>query len=178
MWGTKMRLNLTLAAAAAALVAATPAVAQQATTTQPAEARGIVLQSLTLSKISDLDFGTVAGSNTIGGNVVVDADTGARTGNQITLMPGTVSRARFDGFGVPGNTVVLALTPPAGGVLTNGGGVTLHINSMSLDNGNLLTRTIGATGQFTVYVGGDFQIAAAQANGLYTGNFNLTAVYQ
>jgi hypothetical protein len=171
-----MRFNFTLAAVAA-ILAATPAVAQQATTTEPAEARGVVLQSLTLSKISDLDFGTVAGSNTIPGNVVVDPDSGARTSTGVTLMPGAFSRARFDGFGVPGNSVVLTLTPPAGNVLTNAGGVPLTINSMTLDSGGT-NRTIGGTGQFTVYVGGDFQIAAAQANGLYTATFNLTAVYQ
>ena len=40
------------------------------------------------------------------------------------------------------------------------------------------SRTIGGTGSFTVYVGGDFQIAANQANGLYAANFDLTADYQ
>jgi hypothetical protein len=178
MWGTKMRFNITLAAVAATLVAATPAVAQQATTTEPAEARGIVLQSLTLSKIDDLDFGTVAGSNTVAGTVNINPNNNAQTATGgVTLMPGAFSRARFDGFGVPGNIVVLTLTPPAGNVLTNGSGVNLTINSMTLDSAGS-TRTIGGTGQFTAYVGGNFQIAAAQANGLYTGNFNLTAVYQ
>jgi hypothetical protein len=73
-----MRFNFTLAAVAATL-AATPAVAQQATTTEPAEARGLVLQSLTLTKSTDLDFGTVAGSNTVPGTVDIDSDNGART---------------------------------------------------------------------------------------------------
>jgi hypothetical protein len=62
-------------------------------------------------------------------------------------------------------------------VSTNAGGVPLTINSMTLDVGGT-NRTVGGTGQFTVYVGGNFQIAAAQASGLYTANFNLTADYQ
>src|SRR3954454_23333864 len=108
-----MRFNPIRAALAATLAVASPAFAQQATTSATAEARGLVLQSLTLSKVSDLDFGTVAGSATVAGNVVVDADTGTRTsGGGVTLMPSTVSRARFDGLGVPGNTVQLTLTPP------------------------------------------------------------------
>ena len=172
-----MRFNFTLAAVAAAL-AATPAVAQQATTTEPAEARGLVLQSLTLTKVNDLDFGTVAGSNTVAGTVDIDADSNARTATGgVSLMPGPSSRARFDGLGVPGQQVVLTLTPPPGLVLTNAGGIPLTINSMSLDVGGT-NRTVGGTGQFTVYVGGNFQIAAGQASGLYTATFNLTADYQ
>jgi len=172
-----MRFNLTRAALAATLAVASPAVAQQATTTTSAEARGLVLQSLTLSKFSDLDFGTVAGSATVAGNVVIDPDTGSRSaGGGVTLMPSTVSRARFDGLGVPGQSVLLTLTPPVGNVLLNGTN-TLTINSMSLDIGGT-NRTIGGTGSFTVYVGGDFQIAANQANGLYAANFDLTADYQ
>ena len=42
----------------------TPALAQQAAAT--AEARGVVLSPLTLTKVTDLDFGTVAASNTAG----------------------------------------------------------------------------------------------------------------
>jgi hypothetical protein len=173
-----MRFNFTLAAVAATL-AATPAVAQQATTTEPAEARGVVLQSLTLTKISDLNFGTVAGSNTVPGTVNIDADNGARTATGgVSLMPSGSSHAQFDGLGVPGQQVILTLTPPPSMVLVNGGGQTLSINSMTLDSGNATTRTIGGTGQFSVFVGGNFQIAAGQAAGLYTANFNLTADYQ
>jgi hypothetical protein len=92
-----MRFNFALAAVAATL-AATPAVAQQATTTEPAEARGLVLQSLTLTKSTDLDFGTVAGSNTVPGTVDIDSDNGARTATGgVSLMPGHLRLAR----GVP-----------------------------------------------------------------------------
>jgi hypothetical protein len=176
MWGTKMRFNVCLAALAATLVAS-PAFAQQATTTETAEARGVVLQSLTLTKVSDLDFGTVAGSATTAGNVVIDANTGGRSGTGgVTLMPGASSRAQFDGLGVDGQSVQLTLTPPVGNVLVNGT-TNLAINSMSLDSAGF-SRTIDSTGKFTVYVGGDFQIAANQKNGLYSATFDLTADYQ
>src|SRR3954454_21714802 len=113
-----MRLNICLAAVAATLVAATPAVAQQRSAT--AEARGVVLQPLTLTKVSDLDFGTVAGSN-VAGNVTVDADSGVRTtGGGVIGAPSTVTRARFDGLGQAGQTVGLTLTPPTGNLLYSG----------------------------------------------------------
>jgi uncharacterized protein DUF4402 len=169
-----MRFRFYLAAAAASFAAATPAVAQQATAT--ADARGIVLQSLTLSRISDLDFGTVAGDALLPGTVSIDADTGARaTGGAVVALPGAFSRAQFDGFGSPGQTVDLTLTQPAGGVIVNGPNTVGAV--LALDAGGV-TRIIGVTGAFSVYVGGDFSIAANQAAGLYQAQFDLTANYQ
>jgi hypothetical protein len=169
-----MRLKICLAALAASFVAATPAVAQQASA--QAEARGVVLQSLTLSRISDLDFGTVAGDALLPGTVTVNPNTGIRsTGGAVVGLPGTVSRAQFDGYGSPNQQVLLTLNQPAGGVLVNG---TNNIGAvLSLDSGGT-TRTVGTTGVFTVYVGGTFSIAASQAAGLYSANFDLTADYQ
>ena len=169
-----MRLNVCLAALAATLVAATPAVAQQASAT--AEARGVVLEPLTLTKVTDLDFGTVAGS-AAAGNVTVDPDSGIRTaGGGVTAVPSAFSRARFDGLGQTGQTVDLTLTPPTGNVLVSGAN-TVAVNSMSLDSGGA-TRVIGASGSFSAFVGGDFGIAANQPNGTYSALFQLTADYQ
>jgi hypothetical protein len=170
-----MRLTLCFAAVAATLVTATPAVAasQRSAT---AEARGVVLQPLTLTKVTDLDFGTVAGSN-VAGNVTVDADSGVRTaGGGVIAAPSTFSRGRFDGLGQAGQTVGLTITPPTGNVLVSGTN-TVAVNSLSLDSGGA-TRVIGSGGNFSVYVGGDFGIAANQPNGTYSALFTLTADYQ
>lgn len=172
-----MRTKICLAALAASIVAAAPAVAQQATAT--ADARGIVLQSLSLNRVSDLDFGTVAGDALLPGTVSIDADTGARsTTGAVVALPGAFSRARFDGFGSPNQTVGLTLTQPAGGVICNGGGCVNQVGAvLNLDSvGN--PRSTGGTGAFSVFVGGDFSIAANQPAGLYTAQFDLTADYQ
>jgi hypothetical protein len=73
--------------------------------------------------------------------------------------------------------VLLTMTKPS--VLTSGAN-SLTVNDMSFDNAGTLTatRTIDSGGSFTVGVGGDFQIAAAQANGVYTGTYTVTAAYQ
>jgi hypothetical protein len=174
-WGTKMRLNIILTAVAATLIV-TPAAAQQRTAT--GEARGTVLSPISLQNIAPLDFGTVASTNTAD-FVDVNANTGIRTaGPNVVLVPSTPSRARFDGLGQGGQTIVLSLTPPTGNIITSGGGATITVNSMSLDQGGLATRVIAPGGSFSVYVGGNFQIAANQPNGVYTGNFTLTANYQ
>ena len=67
-----MRLNICLAALAASVVMSTPAFAQAASA--QAEARGVVVQPLTLARVQDLDFGTVVGS-AVAGTVSIDPDT-------------------------------------------------------------------------------------------------------
>ena len=174
VWGTKMRFTVLLAAAAATFVAATPAAAQQAQAT--ATAKGIVLQSLTLVRTSDLDFGTVAPDVANPGTVSINANTGARsTTGGVVALPGTFARASFDGAGTVGNLVQLTLNQPAGGVINSGTNTVGAV--LSLDAGGT-TRTIPAGGTFTVYVGGVFNIGANQPSGLYSAQFDLTANYQ
>ncbi len=175
-----MRLKISLAAIAATLVAATPAVAQQtATATAPATARGTVLLPLTLTQSQPLDFGTVIASPTVPGNVVIDADSGARSvGGGVVGVPNYPgARGLFQGAGSANQVVVLTLSPPA--VLTSGAN-SLTVNSMTFDSAGGLstTRTIDATGAFAIGVGGDFAIGANQANGVYTANYTVTADYQ
>lgn len=169
-----MRLTLGIAALAATFVAVSPAAAQVATDSAVAEARGTVIQPLSLVWAADLDFGTVI-STAVSGTVVIDADTGLRsvTGG-VTGIASTFGRAEFDGLGTEGQTVSLTLDPPVG--LVSGANV-IAINSMTLDSDGPV-RTLGAGGTFTVGVGGDFEIAADQAPGLYSADFELTAEYQ
>jgi len=85
-----MRKILSFAALAATIATATPAFAQQASA--QAEARGVVVQPLTLARVQDLDFGTVVGS-AVAGTVDIDADTGGRTvtGGVVGVPVGEVS---------------------------------------------------------------------------------------
>ncbi|MGN6058827.1 MAG: DUF4402 domain-containing protein [Sphingomicrobium sp.] len=169
-----MRFSVSLAAVAATLVAATPAAAQQAQAT--ATAKGIVLQSLTLVRTADLDFGTVAPDVNNPGTVTINADTGARsTGGSVVALPGSFSRASFDGSGNAGNVVQLTLNQPAGAVISSGSNTVGAV--LNLDSGGT-SRVIPAGGTFTVNVGGVFSIAANQPSGLYSATFDLIANYQ
>jgi len=171
-----MRLTVGLAALAATLVAATPASAQLASAT--AEAKGVVLLPLTLTKTSDLDFGTVVADPSLAGTVVIDSATGARsvTGSVTAVPSFPGGRAVFQGAGSAGQVVDLTLVAPS---VLNSGSNTVSVNSMTF-NGGLQTKTvtIDNTGAFSVGVGGDFAIAANQANGVYSANFDVTADYQ
>lgn len=169
-----MRFYVSLAALAATAAVATPAFAQQASAT--AEARGVVLSPLTLTKVTDLDFGTVAASAT-SGSVSVDPTSGIRsvTGG-VTAVPSTFSRARFDGLAQAATTVQLTLVPPTGGLLYSGAN-SVAVSNMAFDSAGA-TRVVPAGGSFTAYVGADFAIAANQPNGTYSALFQVTADYQ
>ncbi len=143
---------------------------------------------LTLSKTSDLDFGTVIASTTVAGTVVINADDGSRsvTGGVVGVPGYPGSRALFQGAGTAGQAVLLTLQAPA--VLTSGPN-SVTVNDMFFDTGGAsavngvtgyleTARTINGTGAFEVGVGGDFAIAANQPNGLYTAPFIVTAEYQ
>jgi len=175
-----MRFHVYLAAAAATLSVATPALAQAITDSAQAQARGRVLSTHSLVNSAPLDFGTVAASP-VAGTVTVSAAPLSTRGNSggVTLVPSTFGAARFDGLAAPSETVVLTLTPSTSGGLTmvdaaSGASIT---GSLVLDSGGL-TRTADSAGNFVVYVGGSFNIGANQSNGYYTGNFDLTAEYQ
>src|SRR5688500_16167711 len=72
-----MRFKIALAALAATAAFASPAVAQTVAS-ESATARGTVLQPLTLTEDSDLDFGTVL-STAAAGTVTINANSGVRS---------------------------------------------------------------------------------------------------
>ncbi|HEY0629131.1 MAG TPA: DUF4402 domain-containing protein [Sphingomicrobium sp.] len=171
-----MRLKITLAALAASVAFASPATAQTSAV-EPAIARGTVLQRLTLTEDADLDFGTVLATATAG-DVGISADTGVRSvsGGVSAVAINAGHRAQFTGYGTPGTQVNLSLSYPA--FLTSGANVVAVDPTVGLylDSGGA-TRTINAAGTFQVGVGGLFNIAANQPNGVYTGTFTVTAQY-
>lgn len=187
-----MRFSVSLAAIAATLAVATPAIAQQAfvTATPNPIAKGVVVLPLTLTKSSDLDFGTVIASTTAAGTVAISADDGSRavTGGVIGVPNYPGDRALFQGAGTAGQNVLLTLQAPT--VLARqGGGSSIAVNSMYFDSaaasstntttGYLeTTRTIDGTGAFEIGVGGNFAITANQMNGVYSAPFVVTAEYQ
>ena len=176
-----MRLKICLAALAATVAFASPAFAAPVSASATAEAHGLVLQPLTLTKAADLDFGTILASAVLG-DVTIDADTGNRTtsGGVTPVASNPGQRALFAGAGTAGQQVNLTLTPPVSNLLvsTTNPADTIFVSSMVFDNGNLLIRTIGAGGTFQVGVGATFDIAASQPNGFYKADFDVTADYQ
>ena len=107
-------------------------------------------------------------------------DTGGRTvsGGVIGVPSFPGDRGLFRGAGTAGQDVILTLNAPTQLISQSNPLDTITVNSMTLDNGNSTTRTIGVTGVFQVGVGGNFGIAASQPAALYKADFDLTADYQ
>ena len=163
-----------LAAAAATLTMAGTAHAVPATS--DAAGRALILVPLKLTKITDLDFGSVIPS-AMSGVVTINASTGARTfaGGVTGASSDVGNRATFGGAGSPNQQVIMTIDPPA--ELTSGAGDTVTVLGFTLDGP--ATRTVDATSRaFFVGVGGTLLIQADQPDGDYAADFTVTANYQ
>ena len=155
---------------------AAPAAAAPVAAPTPAQGKALLLTPLTLTKVDDLDFGTVV-TSPVSGIVTINPATGARSfaGGATGVASDAGHRALFAGAGTPSQLVIVFITPPA--TLDNGLGDTIPVLALTLDNGGNPIRTIDATRAFFVGVGGILMINADQAEGVYQGNFTVTANY-
>ena len=177
--GTKpvMRNSLRFVVVGAALAAASFATSASAAASATATATAEILQSLTLTANTALDFGQIA-ANT-GGTVTVKADsTVSQTGTLV--WTGTRVPAGFTVTGTKGASVVVTL-PTVASTLYLGGNVASP-NKMTLDTfsvnpvaGMQLDAVTGAT---TFDVGGRLTVGSAQTPGTYSGTFVVSVEYQ
>lgn len=171
-----MRIRNILGGACAAATALTAAPALAATPTRQSTGEALILVPLTLTKIDDLDFGSIVPSAS-SGTVTINPSTGARTfTGGVTLVPSDAGfHATFAGAGSPSQQVLVALSPPVS--LDDGNGNTIPVVGLTLDGPPM--RTIDPTTRaFFVGVGGTLSIGANQPTGTYAGDFWVTAVYQ
>ena len=161
--------------AAALAAAAVPAAAAPVAPATPATGRALVLIPLTLTKIDDLDFGTVVSSN-VSGMVAIDATTGSRTvaGGVSAVASDIGHRARFATAGSPNQSVIVTIAAPL--ALANGSGDTISVLALTLDGPPV--RTIDpVTRNFFFGIGGVILIGADQPEGVYQATFDITATY-
>ncbi len=165
-----------VAALAAAALAPSPAVA--ATPAQQASNRALILVPLTLVKIEDLSFGTIAPSTSSLGVVSINATTGARTVfGGVTGVPSDLGhRAEFAGAGTPGQQVIVSHTTPLELISTTNNADRIQVLGLVLDGPPL--RTIDPTTRaFFFGIGGTIMLNANQPEGLYQATFDVTANY-
>ena len=172
-----MRNSLRFVAVGAALAAASFATSAAAAASATATATAEILQSLTLTADSALNFGQIA-ANT-GGTVKVNADsTVVQTG--AVVWTGTRAPAGFTVTGSKGSSVVVTLPTTASTLYL--GGNTASPDKMTLDQFNVdpvsgfqLDTT---TGKANFNVGGRLTVGSAQAAGTYSGTFVVSVEYQ
>ena len=169
------RHTLAGAAIVIALLGSTPAFAAS---TAPMTSKALLLKPLTLTKLDDLDFGTIIPSGVAGGDyVTIDATTGARSSPTATLVNTDQGhRARFASSGINNTFVFLELPPPPYAALTSASGDTLKLEYLKLD-GSALRVLTPSSQVFFVGVGGEILVKPNQKEGVYTGTYTLTATY-
>ena len=162
--------------AAAIAGASVPTAAAAVPPDRDANGKALILVPLSLTKIDDLDFGTMVPS-AVSGIVAIDATSGNRTfAGGVTGVPSDAGhRARFAGAGTPNQQVVVVITPPT--QLTSVAGDNIQVLALTLEGSPF--KTINpATRTFTFGVGGILLIAADQPEGVYQATFNVNANYQ
>ena len=170
-------LKIALAAVALSVIAA-PALAQTSAT-QSTTASATIVQPITLTKNSDLAFGSVVKPTSGTNTVTINETTGARTktgAGDAALATSTTSRAAFSVGGEGGQT--FSITVPSTATMTrSGGSETLTVNLVKTGTSGTLSGSIGSAGTASFGVGGNFDVDSTTVSGAYSGSFNTTVAY-
>lgn len=169
--------KLLIAGALAGAAIAAPAEAAPVSASTDASGKAIILVPLTLTKIDDLEFGSIVPAP-VTGTVMINASNGARTfTGGVTGVPSDPGhRAYFAGAGTPSQQVVVWVTPPTQLTSTTNPSDKIPVLLLNID-GSPIRSIDPATRAFFFGVGGIIQINANQPEGLYEATFDVTAAY-
>ena len=167
MFGRALRL-------AAVLLFAMPSTAIAAPARATGSATVDLLSPLTIQKLQDLDFGTVA--VTAAGTAVIDPVANSiSTAGGLAAAGGTPHAALFRGAASQ-NSVVNIKLPKQPITLTRVGGTeTVTVSNFTLDGPT--KRQMAQATTFDIKVGATLTVPAGQIAGQYTGTFDVTAQY-
>ena len=160
------RCCVTLAFIAAAL-AVRPAHAAQTTAVTSVN----VIKPVTLTKLQDLDFGTLTFSGFTGSRTITLSRAGTLTCAADIVCSGV---PRAAGFNVRGTNRMTVLITVSGGTLSNG------VDSIPFtpDAPPSLTLTSSGMPGTDFYIGGSIAVDPALVGGTYSGTLTVTADYQ
>jgi len=127
-----------------------------------------------------LNFGKIAVLAGSGGTCTISTVNVATVSGGVNTIPSTTSNAIFSLTGMAGKTYAISLQLST--IVTRAGGS----ETMTVDNlkarpnsagGDLFTGTLDSFGSDNFTVGGQLNVIAAQADGVYNGTFNVTVAY-
>lgn len=165
--------------AAVLMVGASAPAFAQSTDTESTTGTVTIIRGISLTKVTDLSFGTIIRPSTGSGTVTMNAsDTPVVTGTGASLLASsTHARASYTASG-EGNQAY-TITVPATFDMGGPGTITVTLTpSLSLTGS--LSGTLGTAGSLVggpLYVGGSFAITNTMATGFYTGTFDTTIAY-
>lgn len=158
-----------------------------AQSTDTIDARVGLIEPLTITKLTDLDFGDIIGAS--GGTIVLTPDpTPTCTATGGLVHTAECQPATFGGSGTANQRV--RVRRPIGNTITlTGPGADMTVTDITINGDPTLTRVrsnpnwerfrIGAAdGTFIFRVGGTLNVNPNQAPGVYTGTFDIRLDYQ
>lgn len=166
-----MKTALTRAALAATMLVTFATSVQAAPAQTSATARARVLKQLTISRNTDLQFGTIV-NGAAASTVAINAAGAATCGAGLTCT-GTTTAADFTVTGT--NNTIVTVTAPATVTMTNG--VTGSMTASLAAPATLSLGNSGSTGT-PLRFGGTLNVGANQEDGAYTASFNVSVDYQ
>ncbi|MFC3711870.1 DUF4402 domain-containing protein [Sphingoaurantiacus capsulatus] len=173
-------MNKIAFAAAVAMAATSGAAFAQASATQSTTSTGRVVQAITLTKNTDIAFGSVVRSAAVGTNTVtIDATSGARAISGAgggALATSTSGRATYTVDGEGAQTFSVSV-PGTFNMTRSGGAETITVTPTTSAATGTISGTLGSAGTATFGVGGSFPVTNATVTGNYTGNFDVTVAY-
>jgi len=172
------------AAAASAAAALGSAAHAQHTASVQTNATVTVFRPITLTKNTDLSFGTVVRPLTGSGTVLINKDDGTRslTGSGALLNTGNPNtqaapgRATYTVNGEGGQTFSIAV-PPTFDMTRANGSETIQVVLTPSSTTGQLSNALGQAGSATFGVGGSIVIDTSSAGGAYSGSFTTTVAY-
>jgi hypothetical protein len=160
-----------IAAVAAAVLAAAPAVAAVGVTGAPPTATARIIKPLTLASTGALDFGTIVMNGVTANRTVTLNDDASITCDSELVCDANGNVPSYTATGTQGQTVnIIKNTSSLTG--SNGGSLTLTPVGQS----SFVMPNSGTTG-YTFPIGGSIVIASTTIDGVYTGTVNVEVEY-
>ncbi len=139
-----------------------------------AKATAVINTAISITKVTDMNFGILSPSNTPGTAVISPAGVRSATGG-VTLAGGTVTAASFTVSGEPSMTY--SITLPSSDYTINYNANSMTVNTFTSNPAS--TGTLSGGGTQTLAVGATLNVSAMQVEGTYTseGSFTVTVNY-
>lgn len=140
----------------------------------PGTALATTFRPISVSKSTDLVFGTIVKPPSVSGTVSMDS-----AGN-LTVPAGAVAThahnaANFMVYGESAQAFTVAVTPTF--TMTSGANTLAVTTTPSSGSFSLGGSAIGSQGSYSLGVGGSFPLSPATPTGAYAGSFTVTAAY-
>ena len=162
-----MRRFIAVLATMTSLALAGPAMAAQTTAVTTVN----VVKPVSISKLQDMDFGTLTFGGFTGTRMIALSAAGAVTCAANIVCSGVGKQARFN---IQGTNKLVVLLTYSGGTLSNG---TDSIPFVANGPASVTMINSGAPG-LDIDVGGSLTISPTLVGGVYSGTMTVTADYQ